>query len=88
MQKKPTACHATGHTTGSGAGNEGMNFCVNMVECPVGMGVSMLPLSEGRVPCSTQILSLPFDFMSTLGFGFHIYGTPKNNKEHLRCLIK
>jgi len=51
-EKKPTACHATGHTTGSGARNEDMNFCVNMVKCTVGMSVSMLPLYEGRVPCS------------------------------------
>lgn len=44
-----------GHVAGGGVRNEGMNFCVNMVECTVGMGVSMLPLYEGRVPCSTEI---------------------------------
>lgn len=38
-EKKPTACHATGHTTGSGARNEDMNFCVNMVKCTVCMSV-------------------------------------------------
>lgn len=50
--------------------NEGMNFCVNMVECTVGMGVSMLPLYEGRVPCSTEIKkkSLHYDLLRTLGF--------------------
>ncbi len=38
-EKKPTSCHATVHTTGSGARNEDMNFCVNMVKCTVCMSV-------------------------------------------------
>lgn len=38
-EKKSTSCHATVHTTGSGARNEDMNFCVNMVKCTVCMSV-------------------------------------------------
>lgn len=37
-KKKPIA-HATGHTTGSRARNDRMNFCVNMVKCTVDMSV-------------------------------------------------
>lgn len=52
-----------------GGGWEDEFLCQHGVECTVGMGVSMLPLYEGRVPCSTEIIKqlTLWLFLRTLG---------------------
>lgn len=67
-KRNPTSCHTTVHTTGSGGGGGGEEWGYEFL-CPhdgmYGMYVSvcMLPLYEGRVPCSLSKSFLRFTWL-------------------------
>ena len=88
-EMKSTPCHATVHTSGSGARNEGMNFCVNMVKCTVCMSVydyiccHYMRGGYRVLWVKNKLLALQRHFWEHLGLSLLTVGTRKDKTHEL-----